>query len=127
MVKVKLVFVPPGVGEIESTLPIELQELPRVGDYVSLRREAEDLAAEYKCTSDFIVRKVVWNVNCSDVDTSASARCRQIGESDYIWNECEFAEGPTSSGRHRRACEMSKHQTAWYGPHEPMRKFDISI
>ena len=90
--KVNLSFVPPGGGETDYTLPMEMPEIPRAGDYISVFRPEE------QGTSDFIVKRTWWNVEFNEGAESGSTKS--------IWVECEFAlKRGVSSKAHEKACE----------------------
>ena len=89
--KVNLSFVPPGGGETDYTLPMEMPEIPRAGDYISVFRPEE------QGTSDFIVKRTWWNVEFNEGAESGSTKS--------IWVECEFAKGHASSESHKGCCE----------------------
>ena len=92
--KVNMSFVPPGGGETDYSLPIEMPEIPRAGDYLSIMRPGQS------GTENFIVKRTWWNL---EFDESKS-----VGSTSEVWVECEFALSPLSSDNHKRACEMYK-------------------
>lgn len=93
--KVNLSFVPPG-GETDYSLPIEMPEIPRAGDYLSITRPGQS------GTENFIVKRTWWNL---EFDESKS-----VGSTSEVWVECEFALSPFSSDNHKRACEMYRNR-----------------
>ncbi len=90
--KVHLSFVPPGGGETDYTLLMEMPEIPKAGDYISVFRPEE------QGTSDFIVKRAWWNMEFNEGAESGSTKS--------IWVECEFAlKRGVSSESHKRCCE----------------------
>jgi hypothetical protein len=89
--KVNLSFVPPNGGETDYSIPFELPEIPRAGDYISITRPTQ-LGAE-----TFIVKRTWWNLEFNDAV--------ETGILKEIWVECEFAVSPFSSDSHKRTCE----------------------
>jgi hypothetical protein len=92
--KVNLSFVPPGGGETDYSIPFELPEIPRAGDYISIQRSNQ------AGTENFIVRRTWWNL---EFDEAA-----KTGTCTEVWVECEFALSPFASENHKRACESYK-------------------
>nr|AAX14933.1 ORF108 [Xanthomonas campestris pv. vitians] len=90
--KVNLSFVPPGGGESDYSLPIEMPEIPRAGDYLSVEREG------HVGTENFIVRRTWWNLHFDEA--------KGAGTTKEIWVECEFALSPFSSESHKRSCAV---------------------
>jgi hypothetical protein len=96
-VKFSLLFVPPGGGETDYQLEFELPAPPQPGDYISVRREdTKDLGTE-----DFIVRRTWWSLTYPGSAAHDSADGLTSGELTDAYVECEFAEGPFSSERHK--------------------------
>ena len=54
--KVHLSFVPPGGGETDYSLIIEMPTVPQTGDYISITRPGQQGA------EDFIVKRTWWNL-----------------------------------------------------------------
>lgn len=96
--KVMLSFVPPGGGETDYSLQMELPEIPRPGDYIAITRENGDSGTE-----NFIVKRTWWKLRYREQADHGSV--------DEIWVECEFALSPWSSESHKRACERYKNLT----------------
>jgi hypothetical protein len=103
---VTLVVVPPGGGEAECCLLVEVPALPREGDYVTVMRNRErPVARKHIGTEDFIVRRVWWAFDYPD-----DGRLREdhddriVGTVNGIGIECEPARGHYSSDAHLRAC-----------------------
>lgn len=105
MFEVMLTFVPPGGGEADYSLPMRVPALPREGDYITVMRDPNPMAAKdpsYIGTEDFIVRRVWWGFKYPDNGQAYQAGDNQpIGEVSGITIECEFAVGPFSSEAHR--------------------------
>lgn len=89
--KVNLSFVPPNGGETDYSLPIDMPEIPRSGDYISISRPNQ------KGVESFIVKRTWWNL---EFDAQ-----KETGTTKEIWVECEFALSPSSSENHKKACE----------------------
>ena len=90
--KINLSFVPPNGGETDYSMPFELPEIPRAGDYISIGRPNQSGA------ETFIVKRTWWNLEFNDT-------VEKTGILKEIWVECEFAVSPISSDNHKRACE----------------------
>ena len=105
--KVNLSFVPPGGGESDYSLPMEMPDIPRAGDYISVQREG------HSGTENFIVKRTWWNLHF-DEKTGA-------GATTEIWVECEFAMSPFSSESHKRSCEMYASRKG------KLNEFDVSM
>src|SRR5438105_3072298 len=95
IMRVYLTFVPPGGGEADYSLPFDMPELPRPGDYISVCRPGQ-IGSE-----DFIVRRVRWALDFPE--TSAVSDNRVIGKLRDVYVEGEFAESPFSSEAHKRS------------------------
>ena len=107
MIEVTLVIVPPGGGEAEYSLQMNVPALPREGDYVTVIRNREGPVAGIDIgTEDFIVRRVWWAFNYPDDGALYHyAGEGPVGEvSGTISIECEMAKGHYSCERHVRAC-----------------------
>lgn len=104
--QVTLVVVPPGGGEAEYSLQMEVPALPREGDYVTVMRRREGPVADRDIgTEDFIVRRVWWAFDYPDDGRLFEyAEERTVGTLNGIGIECEMARGHYSSESHRRAC-----------------------
>lgn len=101
-----LVIVPPGGGEAEYSLKVEVPALPREGDYVTVMRTRDGpVAAGDVGTEDFIVRRVWWAFDYADDGRLyEEPHDRILGSVNGIGIECEQAKGHYSSEAHRRAC-----------------------
>lgn len=106
MIQVRLSFVPPGGGEADYGLTMNMPGLPREGDYISvMRSSSDDIPADRHGSEDFIVRRVWWQ--CSfpdDGKLSHEAGKEPVGTAEACI-ECEFAIGAYSSPAHRRAAQ----------------------
>lgn len=104
--QVTLVVVPPGGGEAEYSLQMEVPALPREGDYVTvLRRREGPVARRDIGTEDFIVRRVWWAFDYPDDGRLFEySDDRTVGSLNGIGIECELAKGHYSSEAHVRAC-----------------------
>jgi hypothetical protein len=106
--QVTLVIVPPGGGEAEYSLQMEVPALPREGDYVTVMRKREGPVTGGDIgTEDFIVRRVWWAFDYPDDGRLyEDADDRTVGSLDGIGVECEMAKGHYSSEAHRRRCGL---------------------
>lgn len=111
MVQVRLSFVPPGGGEVDYGLTMELPALPRSGDYISIKREGPPTNTEFSGSEDFIVRRVWWY--CSYPDDGKYTHLvgnEPIGTAE-VNVECEFALSPFSSEDHKRSAKTGKRRS----------------
>lgn len=95
--EVRLLCVPPGGGEPDYSLDIDLPSLPQPGDYVSVGRP------EHRGTADFIVRRTWWYLEHPE----GSNRDTVV----LISVEAEYARGPYSSEEHLHAYRRYHAQT----------------
>lgn len=104
--QVTLVVVPPGGGEAEYSLQMEVPALPREGDYVTVMRNREGPVASRDIgTEDFIVRRVWWAFDFPDDGRLFEySDERTVGTLNGIGIECELARGHYSSDAHLRTC-----------------------
>lgn len=105
--KVNLSFVPPGGGKTEDSITVELPEIPRQGDYISVTRKGQT------GTENFIVKRTWWNIAVDGSKPAASAKEIRV--------ECEFASSPLSNDTHERACRDYQARTG------KLLKFDASM
>ena len=103
MFEVTLVVVPPGGGEADYSLGMNVPALPREGDYISVLRSGKaPKDDDHVGTEDFIVRRVWWSFDFpddgSDVHFGDSA---PVGNFTGIGIECEVAVGHFSSQAHK--------------------------
>ena len=112
MVRVRLSFVPPGGGEADYGLTMDMPALPREGDYISVRREwVVDPKPDYVGSEDFIVRRVWWLCKYpDDGKISHVAGAEPVGVAE-VNVECEFAISPYSSKAHKRGANTAKKRT----------------
>ncbi len=106
MFEVTLVVVPPGGGEADYGLQMNVPALPREGDYLTvMRNRAGPVAGADIGTEDFIVRRVWWAFNYPD-DGALFHEAGQgpVAKPSGISIEVEPAKGHYSSERHVRAC-----------------------
>lgn len=106
MFEITLVIVPPGGGEAEYSLQMNVPALPREGDYVTVMRDREGPVAGIDIgTEDFIVRRVLWAFTYPDDGALYHyAGEGPVGELSGVSIECEMAKGHYSSERHVRTC-----------------------
>jgi hypothetical protein len=84
---VRLVFVPPGGGEADCTLDVDLPAVPRQGDYLTVLRDGG--------LESYVVRRLWWSVDGRGVD----------GALREVAAECAAAAGGWDGAEHRRRCE----------------------
>ena len=104
MVKVCIVARVAGKTSPETSFIFDLPEIPRVGDCISIGGGPNDKGPLGK---DFIARKVWWRLEHpteggDDPDGPVKGKLTEIQV------ECDIAEGPYSSGAHRRAVKAAK-------------------
>lgn len=99
--KVRLMFVPTGGGEIDYSLDFELPAIPQPGDYITVQRDGES------GTEDFIVRRTWWYLKYPHGAVVGRAQGDEKGSVREIGVECEFATGPYSSESHKRGAGKS--------------------
>lgn len=108
MIRVQLTFVPPGGGEVDYGLTMDMPALPREGDYITVMRERPDgtkVEDDHLGSEDFIVRRVWWFCKYPDDGKSShTAGEEPIGKAE-VGVECEFAVGPYSSPAHKRGAQ----------------------
>jgi len=97
--KVFLSFVPPGGGEQDYSLNVDLPALPREGDYISVFREQPTVEPQERGYETFYVRRVRWFINADSVEFS------------QVTIECEFADSPTASKQHNDTCRRYAEKT----------------
>ncbi|HYI41627.1 MAG TPA: hypothetical protein VE053_15065 [Allosphingosinicella sp.] len=108
MFEVTLVVVPPGGGEAEYSLRMQVPALPREGDYLTVIRDREEPVERADVgTEDFIVRRVWWAFHYPDDGAlyHEAGEEAPVGEvSGTVSIECEMAKGHYSCDRHVEAC-----------------------
>lgn len=120
MVRVNLSFVPPGGGETDYSLPMDLPALPRAGDYISVNRTKKIDKPDHQGSEDFIVRRVWWSCEYPEDGTGYYEAGKAPVGTGEIWVECEFAIGPYSSEAHKRGAGTAKARA-------PVQSFDDSM
>lgn len=120
MLKVHLSFVPPGGGESDYSLAMNMPALPRAGDYISVQRPPFQGKEEHVGLQDFIVRRVWWSCEYPDDGSGTHTAENQPVGSCEAWIECEFAIGPMSSEAHKRAAHTGKARS-------PVQAFEASM
>lgn len=93
--KVTLTFVPPGGGEADHGIDVDLPALPRPGDYMS------GLLTGIDGQSDFVVLRVRWYVKADGLKWKNPTW-------EGIAVECEYAHSSRSSKEHERAMKANK-------------------
>lgn len=91
--KITLLFVPPGGGETDYGLDFESPGVPQPGDYICIKDSDEPGRQK-----NFIVRRSWWYFK--------SEKNQELGSTEGVTVECEFALSPFSSESHKSACEL---------------------
>lgn len=109
MIRVRLSFVPPGGGEVDYGLTMDMPALPRQGDYISVLREPLPAdKPDYHGSEDFLVRRVWWSCKYpEDGRTSHEVGKEPVGTCE-VNVECEFAIGAWSSKAHQANAHTGK-------------------
>jgi hypothetical protein len=94
MVPVTLTFVPPGGGEADYGIDVELPAVPRAGDFLCVYLEGRG------DRSDFVVLRVWWNLKAKNTKLEGARH-------DGITVECEYALSSRSSDEHVRAAKAN--------------------
>lgn len=97
--KVTLCFVPPGGGEQDFMMEVELPSVPRVGDYIVIETEPD--SSGNHCQG-FIVRRNWWRI--------------KEGQLRRLVVEAEFAKTSWATNDHEAALKMYSDRG-----HEPQR------
>lgn len=97
MVEVIVVARKPGTYETDFSLKFEVPEVPRIGDYISIRR----LDEREPFGQDLIVRQVWWRL--LHPDTHGYPTTERAGDLVEIRVECDPALGPYPSDRWRKS------------------------
>lgn len=105
--KINLSFVPPGGGKIEYSLVMDMPEIPRLGDYISITRPGQTGA------ETFIVKRAWWNLEVDESKPKAAVKEIQV--------ECEFAVSKLASEDHRRTCQD------YHARNGRLLEFDVSM
>jgi hypothetical protein len=103
MFEVTIVVREPGTVETGFSLDFELPEIPRIGEYISIRR----LDTREPFGEDVIVRHVWWRLKHPETHGFASSDKPTIGTLVEILVECDPALGPHSSESWRRSLETA--------------------
>lgn len=102
MIRATIVVREVGKLKPDYSLPFDLPELPRVGDYISVHRP--DTPSPFG--EDLIVRHVWWRLE--HPDTAPVVDELRIGLTKEIFVECDPALGPYSSDRWRRLYDFAR-------------------
>jgi hypothetical protein len=90
MIPAHFAFVPPGGGEANYSIDVEIPGMPSIGDYVKVTHPDEG------GTRDFIVRRLHWGFIQDDGKAAF----------DRLTVECEYSQSYTSSERHKKMCKV---------------------
>jgi hypothetical protein len=94
MVEIIIVVREPESLAPEFSLHFELPEVPRIGDYISIRRELDQREPHGE---DVIVRHVWWRLVHPETHGFQSSEEPSVGSLVEIFVECDPATGPYSS------------------------------
>jgi hypothetical protein len=109
MIRVRLTFVPPGGGEVDYGLTMDMPAVPRAGDYISVMREPLPAdRPDYLGAEDFLVRRVWWFCKFPDDGRMSHEAGKEPVGTCEVNVECEFAVGPWSSPAHKRNAGTGK-------------------
>jgi len=114
--KARLQFVPPGGGETDYVMDAEFPELPKAGDYITIR------FGEEQGTRDFIVKRTWWFLKHRGGDDDSA----EVAEANV---ECYFAEGHNSTEDHKNACRynINKGRNDHNSENGKVLQFDSSV
>lgn len=99
--KIYLTFVPPGGGETNYEIEVDLPAIPQAGDYITIWRHLG--SEEQQGTEDFIVRRTWWMLDHGKAQGEPTTTRK-------IFVEAEFAIGQYSSSAHKRSAgERAQH------------------
>lgn len=99
--KVRLVVVPPGGGEADYSIFIDMPAVPRAGDYISVMREGED------GLTSLLVKRTWWTLKDNETRTSFPSGQERYGTTEEIAVECYVAKGiGFDSEAHKRVVAM---------------------
>jgi hypothetical protein len=91
MPKIVLIVREPGRLKPDYSLDMDVPEIPRVGDYVSVQRPDNPRP----WGEDMIVRAIWWRLDYPGTGTASQKN--EVGKVNEIFVECEMATGPYSS------------------------------
>lgn len=98
--KVRLVVVPPGGGEADYSIFIDMPAVPSAGDYIGAL-----LPGQPGGTSLF-VKRVWWTVQSVEDRLSMTAGTERHGTTEEIAVECYVAKGFYDSDEHKKVIAM---------------------
>ncbi|NQU61653.1 MAG: hypothetical protein HQ512_11035 [Rhodospirillales bacterium] len=93
--KIQFMLFPDEGDEPDHSLTFELPGMPQTGDRVTISHPSQE-----GCT-DFIVRRIHWNLDHPDSGPSHRASEFVIGTTSAVTVECEFQVGPYASEEHK--------------------------
>lgn len=114
-IKVIIVVRKSGKTSPEYCLEFELNVLPKIGEYISIRRPGDESGN----TEDLVVRHVWWTFEAADEDGSSDNRLR--GSLVDVMVECDKAIGPYSSSKWRKQLEEWSESTG-----QTIERFNIT-
>ena len=107
MVEVIVVVRESGTVETDFSLNFELPEIPRIGEYISIRR----LDQREPFGEDVRIRHVWWRLHHPETNGFASSDKPAIGKLVEIFVECDPALSPYSCDSWRRSLESARSGT----------------
>jgi len=116
MIRIELCVREPGKKEIDFSLPFNVPELPKLGDYISVHRANQGTPH----TEDVVVRHVWWMLETPETRTTAEAGTERVGQLNKIFVECEMALGPYANDRWHET--MLRYRTSG----QPIEEFDVA-
>ena len=113
--KVRLVVVPPGGGEADYSIFIEMPGVPSAGDYVGATIPGQTGGIS------LLVKRVWWTVQAADDKPYSEAGKESYGTTEEVAVECYVAKGPYDSDEHKRTVAMYEARG------KPAPEFDASM
>jgi len=107
MTQIIVVVREPDSTELSFSLEFEVPEVPRQGDYISIRRH---LDTREPFGEDVVVRRVWWRLRHPQTHGFGSSDKPTIGDLVEIFVECEAALSPYSSEDWRRNLERAREE-----------------
>ncbi len=99
--KIRLVVVPPGGGEADYSIFIDMPAIPAAGDYIGV------IVPGDQGGRSFVVKRTWWTVtSAADDEGYIEAGKEKYGSTDEISVECYPASGPYDSASHKRVVAM---------------------
>ena len=98
--KVRLVIVPPGGGEADYSIFVEMPGVPAAGDYIGAAIPGQ------RGMVSLLVKRTWWTVTAGDNGLYGEAGKEKYGTTDEVAVECYPAKGLFDSEEHKRLVAM---------------------